>query len=93
MLFRSGWVQGSHWSHAVLIRGGIADPTIYKIDLDGILAGKKPNVMLAPGDVVYLPKDDISEFNVFVNKLMPTAQLFNMITTPITLWKVLQTND
>jgi polysaccharide biosynthesis/export protein len=49
--------------------------------------------MLAPGDVVYLPKDDISEFNVFVNKLMPTAQLFNMITTPITLWKVLQTNE
>ena len=93
LLTTGSWTKDSYWSHAILIRGGIANPTIYKIDLDGILAGKKPNVMLAPGDVVYLPKDDISEFNVFVNKLMPTAQLFNMITTPITLWKVLQTND
>ncbi len=92
LLTTGGWTKETYWSHAILIRGGVANPTIYKIDLDGILAGKKPNVMLAPGDVVYIPKDDISEFNVFVNKLMPTAQLFNMITTPVTLWQVFKTS-
>ena len=93
LLTTGGWVNETYWSHAILIRGGIANPTIYKIDLDGILAGKKPNVKLAPGDIVYLPKDDISEFNVFVRKLMPTAQLFNTITTPVTLWDTFRTID
>ena len=91
LLTTGGWVKDSHWSHAVLIRGGIADPTIYKIDIDGILAGKKPNVKLAAGDIVYLPKDSISEYNVFVQKLLPTAQLFNALVSPVSLWSAFST--
>ena len=90
LLTTGGWVKETYWSHAILIRGGVANPTIYKIDLDGILAARKPNVKLAPGDIVYLPKDDISEYNVFVNKLMPTAQLINTLTTPLTFWEFFQ---
>lgn len=93
LLTTGGWVKETYWSHAILIRGGIADPTIYKIDLDGILAGRKPNVRLAPGDIVYLPKDDVSEYNVFVRKLMPTATLFNTVTTPVTLWDTFRRVD
>ena len=91
LLTTGAWVKESYWSHAILIRGGVADPTIYKIDIDGILAGKKPNVKLAPGDIVYLPKDNISEYNVFIRKLMPTAELFNTITTPVSLWQAFKT--
>ena len=91
LLTTGAWVKESYWSHAILIRGGVADPTIYKIDIDGILAGKKPNVKLAPGDIVYLPKDNISEYNVFIRKLMPTAELFNTITTPVSLWQAFRT--
>ena len=86
LLATGGWVKETYWSHAILIRGGVANPTIYKVDLDGILAGRKPNVKLAPGDIVYLPKDDLSEYNVFVRKLMPTAQLANLLASPFALW-------
>lgn len=86
LLATGGWVNETHWSHAILIRGGVADPTIYKVDLDGILCGRKPNVKLAPGDIVYLPKDDLSEYNVFVKKLLPTAQLLNLLASPFALW-------
>ena len=56
------------------------------VDLDRILCGKAPNVRLKSGDIVYVPKDNISEYNVFIRKLMPTAQLVNMLVTPATWW-------
>jgi len=40
-------------------------------------------VRLEAGDVVYVPKDDVSEYNVFVRKLLPTAQLINLIGYPL----------
>ncbi|MBP5285132.1 MAG: hypothetical protein ILO34_03360, partial [Kiritimatiellae bacterium] len=54
---------------------------IYQIDVDGILAGKCRHILLKAGDIVYVPKDNISEYNVFVKKLMPTVQLINLMTS------------
>ncbi len=73
-----------YWPYAIVIRGGFANPTLYRVDIDAILQGRKPNVMLQAGDVVYVPHDNISEFNVFVRKLLPSGQLLNLITTPAT---------
>ena len=86
LLTTGGWVNETYWPYAIIIRGGVANPTMYKVDIDGILHGRKPNVMLEAGDVVYIPKDDISEYNVFVRKLMPTAQLVNLLTSPVMWW-------
>ena len=79
LLASCGWVNETYWHHAIIIRGGFATPQMYKVDLDGILAGLKRNVRLLPNDIVYLPKDDISEYNVFIRKLMPTVQLINSV--------------
>jgi len=79
LLSNAGWLNDSHWSHVIIIRGSLDNPKMYKIDIDGILAGTRPNVRLQPGDIIYVPKDDISEYNVFIKKLLPTAQLINMI--------------
>jgi len=78
-LTSAGWMKDSHWKHVIIIRDGLANPKLYKVDVDGILAGKCRNIPLKAGDIVYVPKDDLSEYNVFVNKLMPTAQLFSLI--------------
>ncbi|MBR6471205.1 MAG: polysaccharide biosynthesis/export family protein [Victivallales bacterium] len=75
LLASCGWVNETFWDHAIIIRGGFADPQMFKVDLGGILKGKKRNVRILAGDIVYLPKDDLSEYNVFVRKLMPTIQL------------------
>lgn len=77
-LTTAGWMLDSHWSHVILIRNGLSDPKMYKIDVDGILAGKHRNIRLRPNDIVYVPKDDLSEYNVFVRKLLPTAQLVSL---------------
>ena len=86
LLSVSGWVDDNRWSHVIIIRGGLSRPRMYKVDLDAILCGKARNVALKAGDIVYVPKDNMAEYNVFVRKLMPTAQLLNMIFTPATWW-------
>ena len=80
-LTAAGWMKDTHWKHVIIIRDGLAHPRMYKVDVDGILAGKCRNITLKAGDIVYVPKDDISEYNVFVKKLLPTAQLFSLVTS------------
>ena len=83
LLADCNWLNETHWSNVIIIRGGLNNPKMYKVDLDGILCGKKHNVQIQPGDIVYMPHDSISEYNVFIRKLFPTAQLVNMVTTPM----------
>ena len=78
-LTAAGWMKETHWKHVIIIRDGLVSPKLYKIDIDGILAGKCRNVPLKAGDIVYVPRDNLSEYNVFVKKLLPTAQLFSLI--------------
>ena len=80
-LTAAGWLRETHWSHVIIIRDGLANPKMYKVDVDGILAGKCRNITLKAGDIVYVPRDDLAEYNVFVRKLLPTGQLFNLLTS------------
>ena len=84
LLSDAGWLKETRWSHVIILRGGFVNPQMYKVDLDGILNGKKRNVPLLENDIVYVPRDNISEYNVIVRKLLPTGQLINMLTTPMT---------
>ena len=85
-LTAAGWMLETHWKHVIIIRDGLVHPKMYKVNVDGILAGKCRNINLKAGDIVYVPKDDISEYNVFVRKLLPTAQLINLITSRVTVF-------
>ncbi len=81
-LTAAGWMTETHWSYVIIIRGSLVSPQYYKVDVDGIMAGKCHNVKLKAGDIVYVPRDNISEYNVFVRKLLPTAQLVGLIAQP-----------
>ena len=76
-------LKEQYYKYAVIIRGGMDDPRFYRVDLDGILHGRCANVRLQPGDVVYVPHDNISEYNVFVRKLLPTSQFLSTFTFPV----------
>jgi len=83
-LTAAGWMLDSHWQHVIIIRDGLTSPKMYKINVDGILAGKCRNITLKANDIVYVPKDNLSEYNVFVRKLLPTAQLINLVSSRVT---------
>ena len=80
-LTSAGWMRETHWNHVIIIRDSLTNPKMYKVDVDGILAGKCRNVTLKAGDIVYVPHDNLSEYNVFVRKLLPTAQIINLLTS------------
>ena len=86
LIAESGGLKETYWRYAVIMRGPVTNQTYYRADLDEILLGKKPNIMLEPGDIVYVPRDNISEYNVFIRKLMPTGQLINLYLTPGFFW-------
>lgn len=88
-LTSAGWMADTHWNHVIIIRDGLSNPKMFKVDVDGILIGKRKNIHLKPNDIIYVPKDNMSEYNVFVKKLMPTAQIFNLVKTSLTsAWRV-----
>ena len=86
LLATGGYMKEDYWPYAIIIRGGVSNPTMYKVDIDAILQGRSANVMLDPGDVVYIPKDNLAEYNVFIRKLMPTGQLLNLLLSPVYTW-------
>ena len=88
ILTTGGWVKEQYWPYVILIRGTYTDPHMYKIDVDAILTGRAPNIMMLPSDVVFVPHDNISEYNVFVRKLVPTAQIVSTIFWPVTLYRL-----
>ena len=80
-LAAAGWMLDTHWSHVIIIRDGLANPKMYKVDVDRIVNGGCRNISLKPGDIVYVPKDNMAEYNVFVRKLIPTANVFSLSTS------------
>ena len=86
LLTDGGWVEETYWPYVVILRGGVADPHMYRVDVDAIMTGRCPNIMLQSGDVVYVPHDNASEWNVFVRKIMPSAQLIQTLCTPLMWW-------
>ncbi len=67
---------------AIIIRGGMDNPQYFKADVNKIFEGRKLDVPLQPGDTVYIPKDSISVWNVYISKLMPTGAFINMLISP-----------
>jgi len=87
----AGGLEEDYWGSVLILRkpkgAEIGAPLkVYKLDVDDLIAGKERNFRLASGDIVYVPKDSLGEYNVFIKKLMPTAQLINLLMTPPAYW-------
>lgn len=86
VLTTGGWMKETYWPNVILIRGGYANPKMYKINVDSIVTGRAANVQMQAGDVVFVPHDNASEYNVFVRKLLPSTQLVGTFLWPVTFF-------
>ena len=77
---------------AIIIRGGMDNPQYFKADVNKIFEGRKLDVPLQPGDTVYIPKDSLSVWNVYISKLMPTGAFINMLITPFFWYNSFKSN-
>ena len=85
-----GGLADDYWGTALVIRKSEKaknEPIkVFKINIDEVISGREPNFSLAAGDILYIPKDALGEYNVFVKKLLPTAQLINLLMNPPAYW-------
>ena len=87
LIAESGGLKDEHWKNALILRKtkaayAGAELKVYRVNIDDLIAGRARNFQIAAEDIVYIPKDSISEYNVFIRKLLPTAQLINAFASP-----------
>jgi protein involved in polysaccharide export with SLBB domain/capsular polysaccharide biosynthesis protein len=51
---RGGFTERAWKAHVLVLRGSLDHPVAFKVDIDGALTGKAPNLALQPGDLVYV---------------------------------------
>ena len=50
-----GTIKDAYLSHVAIVRGSLTEPEIAIVDYKEIVKGKAPDVLLEPGDIVYVP--------------------------------------
>jgi len=65
-----------------VIRGGLKNPVVFTLDIRDIRYGKVMDFPLKPRDIVFVPRDAISEWNVLISQILPTIQVLNGLAGP-----------
>ena len=70
-----GFLTTAQRSQVVVVRGDIHNPQIYEVDALAMMEGKSlEKFTLQKGDVVYIPRTLVADWNVFLNQLLPSYQ-------------------
>ena len=72
----------THADNVKIIRGGMKDPVVYTVNITKMLEGKIKDFPLQPNDIVFVPRDGLSDWNVMVRKILPTIQAMSMLAGP-----------
>lgn len=70
-------------SYIQVIRGNILNPKIYTLHWEHVVRLPNDSMLLIPGDIVYIAARPMSEWNRFVNDLLPTLIGFDLLTKGI----------
>jgi polysaccharide biosynthesis/export protein len=70
-------------SYIQIIRGNIVHPKIYTLHWEHVIRLPSDSMLLIPGDIVYVAARPLSEWNRFVNDLLPTFIALDLITKGI----------
>ena len=72
----------THNSYVRIIRGGTENTVVYTVNVDKILNGKMKDFSLNANDIIYVPQNGITKWNNFIQKILPTIQLINLLAGP-----------
>ena len=67
-------------TQVVVVSGDIRNPQIYEINALDMMKGKSvERFILQKGDIVYVPRWKIADWNIFVSQVLPTIQAIDII--------------
>lgn len=67
-----GLGPGAQASHVAVVRGSLATPEISVNDFGAIVTGKQPDIVLEPGDIVYVPASTVDSVAKFAGLIVDT---------------------
>ncbi|NUN12848.1 MAG: polysaccharide biosynthesis/export family protein [Myxococcales bacterium] len=75
-LAAAGWVNrvAAKETAVRVIRGALAAPHVYLIDAEDIAAGRRNDVAIRPGDIVFVTTTELQDWNDVLGQLLPTLQ-------------------
>ncbi len=65
-----GPVPYAYQSHVAIVRGSLAEPKIAIVDYGTIVKGKTKDVLLEPGDIVYMPFAPYRQLAIFGDQIL-----------------------
>jgi polysaccharide export outer membrane protein len=75
-----GFLITAQRQQVVVVRGDVRNPQIYEVNALGMMEGRfGERFTLQRGDIVYVPRTFIADWNVFVTQLLPTLQAAGII--------------
>jgi polysaccharide export outer membrane protein len=51
----NGPADEAYLGHVAIVRGSLSQPQLIEVNYNAVLRGKAPNILLEPGDIVYVP--------------------------------------
>ena len=88
-----GGLRETHSDEIKVIRGGLKNPVVYTVNVTKMQEGKIMDFPLQANDIVYVPADGISDWNVIVRKILPSLQGLIMLAGPIGNPSAYSSND
>lgn len=67
-----GLAPGAIPGRIAIVRGSLTDPSIAIVDADDILRGKKPDILLQPRDIVYVPSRSTGSLRNYADLIINT---------------------
>ena len=82
-----GFTRDAERKNVIVVRGGLAEPKLFKIDVESIVTeGKEDrNLALQAGDIVYAPRSLIGDVDRFFQQLSTILQPIVLSSTPVVL--------
>lgn len=78
----AGGMRETNSREIKVIRGGLKTPVVYTVNIRDMQLGRRMDFSLKPKDIVFVPRDGISEWNLIVRQILPTVQLLNGLAGP-----------
>jgi len=79
-----GFLTSAHRKQVVVVRGDLRSPQIFEVNMLAMMQGKSfDRFALQKGDIVYVPRTAIADWNVFISQLVPTAAAAALINAVI----------
>jgi polysaccharide biosynthesis/export protein len=67
-----GVVADAYLSHVAIVRGSLSNPRLSVVDYGSIIKGGARDVLLEPGDIVYVPNSPLSTVKRYLNTIVNT---------------------